>query len=182
MAFGAKESESMSEGTHLNEDHSRSLTSRRKFLAGSAAALAGSALMAVPGAASAHNPGNPPTDIDILNYALTLERLEANFYRRMLNKFGEREFENANIFARLSSWVRNRIYDYFKRISNHEDTHVRTLVDVIKSLGSKPVPASNYDFGIAGVGSAVRTARLLENTGVKAYDGAIAHIEAAPSF
>jgi rubrerythrin len=179
MAFGVKESESMREGTYLNEENSRSLTSRRKFLAGSAAALAGGALMAVPGAASAHNPGNPPTDIDILNYALMLERLEATFYKRVLNKFGEREFENANIFDGLSPWVRSRIYDYFKRISNHEDTHVQTLVDVIKSLGGRPVPASNYDFGITGVGSAVRTAKLLENTGVKAYDGAIAHLEAA---
>ena len=67
MAFGVRESESMREGTYLNEVSSRSLTSRRKFLAGSAAALAGGALMMVPGAASAHNPGNPPTDIDILN-------------------------------------------------------------------------------------------------------------------
>ena len=41
------------------------------------------------------------------------------------------------------------------------------------------MPASNYDFGISGVGSAVRTAKLLENTGVRAYDGAIAHLEAA---
>jgi hypothetical protein len=74
-----RESKSMSEGTFLNEDQSRSLTSRRKFLAGSAAAIAGGALMAVPGAASAHNPGEPPTDIDILNYAIMLERLEAIF-------------------------------------------------------------------------------------------------------
>jgi hypothetical protein len=41
------------------------------------------------------------------------------------------------------------------------------------------VPASNYDFGITGVGSALRTAKLLENTGIKAYDGAIAHLERA---
>ena len=85
----------MSEGAYLNEQEGRSLTSRRKFLAGSAAALAGGALMAVPGAASAHNPGEPPTDIDILNYALMLERLEAIFYRRVLDRFGESEFENA---------------------------------------------------------------------------------------
>jgi len=88
----------MSEGAYPNEKSSSSLTSRRKFLAGSAAALAGGALMAVPGVASAHNPPDPPSDIDVLNYALTLERLEAAFYRRVLDKFGEREFENASIF------------------------------------------------------------------------------------
>jgi rubrerythrin len=179
MTFGAKESESMSEDTFLNEENGRSLTSRRKFLAGSAAALAGGALMAVPGVASAHNSPDPPSDIDILNYALTLERLEAAFYRRVLDKFGEREFENAGIFDGLGSYLRNRAYENFQRISRHENTHVQTLVDVIKSLGGQPVPASNYDFGIAGVGSALRTAKLLENTGVKAYDGAIAHLERA---
>src|SRR5215212_2442619 len=160
MACRAKESESMSEGTYLNEEYSRSLTSRRKFLAGSAAALAGGALMAVPGVASAHNPPDPTSDI--LNYALTLERLE-----------------NASIFDGLGSYLRNRAYENFQRISRHENTHVQTLVDVIKSLGGQPVPASNYDFGIKGVGSAVRTAKLLENTGVKAYDGAIVHVERA---
>ena len=98
----------------------------------------------------------------------------------MLDKFGEREFENAGIFDGLGSYLRNRAYENFQRISRHENTHVQTLVDVIKSLGGQPVPASNYDFGITGVGSAVRTAKLLENTGVKAYDGAIAHLEAAP--
>jgi hypothetical protein len=59
MAFEEKESKSMSEGTYLNENDRRSLTSRRGFLTGSAAALAGGALMAVPGVASAHNPPDP---------------------------------------------------------------------------------------------------------------------------
>jgi rubrerythrin len=173
------ESESMSEGAYLNEQEGRSLTSRRRFLAGSAAALAGGALMAVPGAASAHNPGEPPTDIDMFNYALLLERLEANFYRRVLDRFSESEFENAAIFDGLGNYLRRRTYENFQRISDHEDTHVQTLIDVIRSLGGRPVPRSEYNFGITNVASAVRTAQLLENTGVKAYDGAIAHIERA---
>ena len=168
----------MSEGTYLNE-HEGSVTSRRKFLAGSAAALAGGALIAVPGVASAHNPPTPPTDIDILNYALTLERLEATFYRRVLARFTEEEFENADIFDGLGNYLRRHAYDNFQRISEHEKTHVDTLVSVIKDAGGRPVPASEYSFGITDVASAVRTAKLLENTGVRAYDGAIAHISAA---
>jgi hypothetical protein len=50
-------------------------------------------------------------------------------------------------------------------------------VSVIKSLGGKPVPECEYDFGITNVASAVRTAKVLENTGVSAYDGAIAYID-----
>ena len=166
----------MSEGTFLDEG---SFTSRRKFLAGSAAALAGGALLAVPGAASAHRPPNPPKDIDILNYALTLERLEATFYRRVLEKFNQGEFENADFFDGLGDYLRRTAYDYFQIISEHENTHVKTLVSVIKSLGGRPVPPSEYNFGITNVASAVRTAKKLENTGVRAYDGAIAHIYAA---
>jgi rubrerythrin len=168
----------MSEGTYLNE-HEGSATSRRKFLAGSAAALASGALLAVPGVASAHNPPNPPIDIDILNYALTLERLEATFYRRVLARFNQGEFENAEIFDGLGNYLRRNAYENFQRISEHEDTHVATLVSVIKDAGGRPVPASEYSFGITDVASAVRTAKLLENTGVRAYDGAIAHISAA---
>ncbi|MBA2712011.1 MAG: ferritin-like domain-containing protein [Rubrobacteraceae bacterium] len=169
----------MSEGTYLDEHAEGSFTSRRKFLAGSAAALAGGALMAVPGVASAHNPPNPPTDIDILNYALTLERLEKAFYRRVLERFSEKQFENAGIFDGLGNYLRRNAYENFQRISNHEDTHVKTLVSIIESLHGKPVPASEYNFGITSVASAVRTARVLENTGVRAYDGAIAHIFSA---
>ena len=168
----------MSEGTYLNE-HEGAPTSRRKFLAGSAAALAGGALMVVPGVASAHNPPTPPSDIDILNYALTLERLEATFYRRVLARFNQGQFENADIFDGLGEYLRRNAYENFQRISEHEDTHVEILVSVIRDAGGKPVPASEYNFGITNVASAVRTAKLLENTGVRAYDGAIAHISAA---
>jgi rubrerythrin len=169
----------MSEGTYLDGQSEGAFTSRRKFLAGSAAALAGGALMAVPGVASAHKPPNPPKDIDILNYALTLERLEATFYRRVLERFSQGEFENADFFDGLGSYLRRNAYENFQRISEHENTHVKTLVDVIKSLGGRPVPPSEYNFGITSVASAVRTAKKLENTGVRAYDGAIAHIYAA---
>lgn len=168
----------MTEGIYLNEDAKDSLTSRRKFLAGSAAALAGGTLLAVPGVAKAHNPG-APTDLVILNYALTLERLEATFYRRVLNKFGEREFERSAKFNGLGKYLRSHTYENFKRISRHENTHVAALVSTIRSLGGEPVPPSDYDFGIKTVGRAVSTAQVLENTGVMAYDGAIAHIEAA---
>ena len=170
----------MTEGIHLDDGvMARATTSRRKFLAGSAALLAGGALMAVPGVANAHTTGSGVTDVDILNYALTLERLEANFYRRVLNWYGEARFESSDFFDGLGDYIRRRSYQNFQRISEHEDTHVQTLVSVIKSLGGTPVPVASYNFGLKSVANAMQTAQLLENTGVKAYDGAIAHIEAA---
>src|SRR5215210_4560129 len=175
----------MSEDTYLNEG---SMTSRRKFLAGSAAALAGGALMAVPGVAKAHSTPEPPTDIDMLNYALTLEHLEATFYTKGLKKFDERAFElffarNRNYQKRGISYLDGtEVRREFVLIREHEQTHVATLKKVIRSLGGTPVPACTYNFGktaFTSVGKFVSVARFLENTGVKAYDGAIAHIEAA---
>lgn len=170
----------MSEGTYLNES---AQTSRRKFLAGSAAALAGGALMAVPGAALARgnddDGGKKPgrvSDVDILNYALVLERLEYEFYRRYLNRFSERQIEGAAIFDGFGNKVRSKIYQNLVRIRNHEETHVETLIKVIKSLGGKPVGDSEYDFGVKNVADFVATAQVLEDTGVSAYDGAIAYI------
>ena len=156
--------------------------SRKRFLAGSAAALAGGALVAVPGMAKAHTTPEPPSDADVLNYALTLEHLEYAFYRDGLEKFGEREFENARVFDGLGRYLRRRAYQNFVRIREHEETHVETLEGVIRSLGKAAVPEAEYNFeetAFTSVAKFVSVARFLENTGVSAYDGAIAHIEGA---
>jgi len=158
--------------------------SRKKFLAGSAAALAGGALMAVPGMAMAHTTPEPPTDIDVLNYALTLEHLEYAFYRDGLEKFGKREFENAKVFDGLGRYLRRNAYENFQLIREHEDTHVDFLTTVIEDLGGRgaAVPEATYNFkktAFTSVAKFVSVAQFLENTGVSAYDGAIAHIEAA---
>jgi rubrerythrin len=151
------------------QEETQALSSRRRFLAGSAALLAGGALTAVlPSSAQAHDTKNPPRDIDVLNYALTLEHLEATFYVQGLKKFAD-AFSGAQL-ANL------------KRIRSHEVTHVETLKDVIKSLGGRPVPPSTYNFkktAFTTKSKFLSVAQFLENTGVKAYDGAIAHIEAA---
>jgi len=158
--------------------------SRKKFLAGSAALLGGGALAAaLPTVAEAHSTPEPPTDIDVLNYALTLEHLEYAFYRDGLRKFSKREFRNADVFDGLGGYLRNNARRNFVRIREHEDTHVDRLTSVIKSLGGTPVPEATYNFektAFTSVAKFVSVAQFLENTGVSAYDGAIAHIEAAP--
>ena len=157
--------------------------SRKRFLAGSAAILGGGTLAAaLPRAARAHRAPEPPTDVDILNYALTLEHLEYAFYRDGLRKFGEREFENAGVFDGLGEYLRRSAHENFVRIRNHEETHVQTLKSVIRSLGGKPVPEAEYNFertAFTSVYKFVSVAQFLENTGVRAYDGAIAHVEKA---
>ena len=176
----------MSEHKYLGESGGVSRTSRRGFLAGSAKLLGGGALALGLGAAPAlakgdHDQGknNGVSDIDILNYALVLERLESEFYRRYLNKYIERQIEGATIFDGFGNKVRSKIYENLVRIRNHEQTHVKTLIAVIKKLGGKPVGESEYDFGVNSVAEFIATARVLEDTGVMAYDGAIAYIHKA---
>jgi len=169
------------------------LSSRRTFLSGSAKLLGGGALALGLGAAPAFakgnhdededkkpggkkNNGSGVSDLDILNYALVLERLEYEFYRRHLQRFSENKIEAAAIFEGFGNKVRNQIYENLVRIRNHEKTHVQTLISVIKSLGGKPVGDSEYDFGVKSVADFVATAQVLEDTGVMAYDGAIAYI------
>jgi len=105
-------------------------------------------------------------DIVALNFALTLERLESNYYKQGLAIFSAKDFERAGF---------NGVHAYFALIKNHENAHVRTLVDTINNnLGGHAVPVCTYDFGFTdNVTYFIDTARVFENVGVTAYDGAI---------
>ncbi len=107
------------------------------------------------------------SDIDVLNYALTLEHLEYAFYRDGLNKLSR--------FTAISGDTIER--GYFESIRNHEKTHVDTLTSVIQKLGGTPVGELQYSFPYTTAFSFLKVAALLENTGVSAYDGAVTLIK-----
>src|SRR5687767_4019576 len=130
-----------------SEAHQR-LSSRRTFLSGSAKLLGGGALALGLGAAPAFAKGNHDdddedkkqggkgnnggvSDVDILNYALVLERLEYEFYRRYLKEFTKSEIQGDAIFNGFGNEVRSEIYENLVRIRNHEKTHVQTLIAVL---------------------------------------------------
>ena len=100
--------------------------------------------------------------ISTLNYALTLEHLEATFYRTYNDEFGESDFGDYD----------DNVYSRLVQIGEHETTHVDTLVSVITDLGGEPVEEAMYDFGVTDVDSYVATAAVLENLGTGAYTGA----------
>jgi rubrerythrin len=104
-------------------------------------------------------------DVDVLNYALTLEHLEYAFYRDGIGQFTF----GADPFG-------NSIDEYLAQIRDHEGAHVETLTQVITDLGGEPVAEGEYDFGYTDAASFLTTAAALENTGVRAYDGAGAAI------
>lgn len=64
-------------------------------------------------------------DIVALNYALTLENLEAYFYNTY-SIYSQSDFNNAGIKAKAS---------YFTLIKAHENAHVAALTETIESLG-----------------------------------------------
>jgi len=95
-------------------------------------------------------------DIGILNFALTLEYLEAEFYKRGI----------AN--AKLSG----EALGVAKEIGANEAEHVQALIGTIKQLGGTPVKAPTVVFPFKDQASFLKLAQVLEDTGVSAYNGA----------
>ena len=161
---------------------------RRTFLrqaaVGGGVVLGGGAFAA---SASAGHLDSVP-DVDILNFALTLEYLEASFYVQALGgagttgvpgssgAFGRGDITGSSIFAGFGGRIRSTGYEYLSAIRDHEITHVNFLVG---ALGASAVPACKFDFSSAlgSVEAFVATAQVLENTGVMAYDGAIRYVD-----
>jgi rubrerythrin len=120
-----------------------------------------------------------PSDLDILNFALTLEHLEAQFYIEGLNRFSARDFRSGRRVSQLGPKTVGRLHDNLRLVRDHEVEHVVVLQQVITSLGGTPVDACQYNFGYQDPDGFLLVAQALENTGVMAYTGAIAGIENA---
>ena len=104
------------------------------------------------------------TDLDVLNYALTLEHIEAAFYREGVEAFDGAAYEAIGFQA----GVRDRI----STIAADEADHVAYLTSVIEDLGGTPVAEGTYDFGYSDLTGFLQVAAALEATGVSAYQGA----------
>jgi len=99
-------------------------------------------------------------DIDILNYALTLEYLESAFYKEGLKRAG----------------ATGALKELLTTISSDEDAHVAALTGTIKKLGGKPVAAPKVAFDYSDTKGFTTLAESIENVGVGAYNGAAPQI------
>ena len=105
---------------------------------------------------------NKDVIVDTLQFALTLEYLENEYYNLGLT---------ANVMLNSDKVI-------FQQISKHESAHVTFLKEVINSLGATPANKPIFDFTVGGAFSPftnyetfLALAQAFEDAGVRAYKG-----------
>ncbi len=139
---------------------------KKAGIGGAAAISGGAVLSALAPDAFAASHGRPPAsfgkgDVGILNYALTLEYLEAAFY-------------NGASAANLALTPQGAAF--LKTVTKDENAHVAFLK---KALGHKAAKEPKFDFKGTNTNAEMfmKTAQVLENTGVHAYSGQALNIK-----
>ena len=135
------------------------------------------------------------TDLDILNFALNLEYLEAEFYLRAVTGNGLATADIGTSPGAVTGGTQvtfqtPAIQQYAVEIAGHEQLHVQTLRAAIKNAGGTPVDRPAIDFtnafngaaSAAGIGNTfnpfdnesdfVLGSFVFEDVGVTAYNGA----------
>ena len=159
------------------QDRLKDPVSRRKFMALSGGSAAAAAFLAACGSdddstssmdtTTAKPMGDSETaqfgkgDLGIVNYALTLEYLEAAFYADVV-KSGL--FKGAELKA-------------IEKFGQEEAEHVEALTQAAKALGGKPAAEPKAEFPLEDAKSVVELAGTVENLGAAAYLGQAANIQ-----
>lgn len=108
----------------------------------------------------------PQHVVDVLNFALTLEHLEAEFYTRGVATNG---------------LLTGAVFEATHQIRKHEVAHVRVLQSL---LGDRAIAKPAFDYTAGGMFRDVfsnpqtflAVAQAFEDTGVRAYKGQAAHL------
>jgi rubrerythrin len=142
---------------------------RRSFLrmaglVGVGATLVAGGLGSTFGSGTAFAASDDEGDLGILNYALTLEYLESDFYATGLKK----------------NLVTDRELELITEIADHESAHVTAVTALIKQLGGKPVdkPTITYPADtFSNRANFLKAASTFEEVGVTAYQGQVGLIK-----
>lgn len=94
-------------------------------------------------------------DVDIVNFALTLEYLETRFYK---------EAAALNLSKDVKALA--------AQFADEEQAHVNALKGAVRQLGGTPAKKPTFAFGVTDEKSFLKLAQTLEDTGVYAYNGA----------
>ncbi len=145
-------------------------TDRRNFLKWAGIVGVGAGLAVTGVGVGGKQPAEAQTDendLEILNYALTLEYLEAEFYRLGL--------DGPILSGRERALV--------EPILEHENAHVSSLTATVKKLKGTPVAKPKFKFPegtFTDKAKFLETARTFEELGVNAYHGQVTQIKAVP--
>jgi hypothetical protein len=117
-----------------------------------------------PASTTAATPAVPASfgagDIGILNYALTLEYLEAEFYAKV---------KAANLF-------KGPVGSLVSEFGQQEAEHVAALHQTVIKLGGTPAPKPTGKFPITTAAAVAKLAYTVENLGASAYLGQAGNI------
>ena len=160
----------------LQFERSIAHVSRRGFLAAFAGVAAASALT---GTSAFAQTATPPPMADVLNFALNLEYLEANFYLYATTGDGLSSTENGSGVTPanppLGIPFDANTLAVLKALAQDETNHVILLRSAITSLGGTPIAQPAIDFG--AMGAITTQAQFLAATrqftalGTSAYTG-----------
>ncbi len=130
---------------------------------GGAAMLGAVALAASKGGGLAFAQDAPfKNDLDVLNYALTLEFFEAELYRVVV----------------ASGKLQGRDQQYVTLFGQHEAAHVAAVMSTIQKLGGTPVTKGNYNLpALTDRAQVLGLLATVEQVGVSAYLGAAGYIQ-----
>jgi hypothetical protein len=160
-------------------------TDRRRFLSKIAIASAGAAAL---GAGLMEGQTSAPTDADILNFALNLEYLEAEFYTvattgMTIDQMGIGITGTGSQGVATGGQKVDLTNSSFptlaiaEEIANDEREHVTLIRQALTSAGAQPIaqPAINLNalgIGFGSLAEFLTLARAFEDVGVTAYAGA----------
>jgi hypothetical protein len=138
---------------------------RRDFIKASAATAVAAALATAPLTRGISFAQSPTQDLEILNYALTLEHLEARAYREVI----------------ASNLLSGQVLEYFQTFGAHETEHVEALTQTIRDLGGTPVQEQeSYNWPTFGNQQEVlEYFHIVEELGAAAYLGQVPRIQNA---
>lgn len=108
------------------------------------------------------------TDIEVLNYALTLEHLESTLYKQVLAQYTDVDFVNAG--------YPDPFYATLQQVSAEEATHVEFLTSAVQAAGGQAVDACTYNFPYTSPGTFLSLIATIEGVGTSAYLGVLQNV------
>lgn len=109
------------------------------------------------------------SDVDVLQFALTLELLEINLYETVVTTYSDSDFVNAGFQAADR--------DTFLQIITQELNHIASIRSNIEMMGATPVQPCNYNYGNAtSLNQLLNVTDAVNGLGPSAYLGAGAYI------